>query len=449
MSDGPHRTKKWTRSERSRLTLVATLSLLLGFTGVETAHSAERPNVVLVMADDIGYECYGCYGSEQYSTPNIDRMARLGTRFEHCYSQPLCTPSRVKIMTGLSNVRNYSAFSVLNRDQKTFGHRLKEAGYATFVGGKWQLLGAEHYSKQFRAKGSRPEECGFDECCVWQVDRLGERYWNPLLYVNGENRQFAKDDYGPDVVTDHVLEFIEKHREGPFFVYYPMILVHNPFQPTPASESRTSKDKQQNFEDMVTRMDTEIGRIVDHVEKLGLTGDTLFLVTGDNGTNKAITSKLGDRVIRGGKGQTTDAGTRVALVAYQPGVVPKGAVNRDLVDFSDFVPTLGDLAGAPSPEGLDGVSFAPQLHGQPGKPREWIFCYYNPRPERTKPSRFVRNQRWKLYGDGRFFDIANDPEEKSPLDGDSPERTRLEKALATMPSEGQSLLKFVPAESQP
>ena len=190
------------------------------------------------MADDVGYECFGCYGSQQYSTPHIDRMAAQGIRFQHCYSQPLCTPSRVKLMTGLSNVRNYSAFSILNRDQRTFGHLLSEAGYKTFVGGKWQLLGADSYSTQFRGKGSLPDHAGFDSWCLWQVDKLGERYWNPLLNINGENRQFEADDYGPEIVTDHILRFMEENRDGPFFVYYPMILVHNPFLPTPFSKSR-------------------------------------------------------------------------------------------------------------------------------------------------------------------------------------------------------------------
>ena len=329
--------------------------LLLGLTHFlwnPDAQAKETPtNIILIMADDIGYECYGCYGSQQYSTPNIDRLAAKGMQFEHCYSQPLCTPSRVKLMTGLSNVRNYSGFSLLNSDQTTFGHRLKQVGYKTFVGGKWQLLAAEHYSKQFRGKGSWPEKTGFDECCLWQVDRLGDRFWNPLLYVNGENYQFKPDDYGPDIVTDHILDFINRNQEGPFLVYYPMILVHNPFLPTPDSESRKSKNKQQNFEDMVAHMDKEIGRIVDRVESLGIAEETLILVTGDNGTNKAIKSRLGDRVIQGGKGKTTDAGTRVALVAYQPGTVPSGAVCRDLVDFSDFVPTLQEIAGVPGPRG--------------------------------------------------------------------------------------------------
>jgi len=144
---------------------------------------------------------------------------------------------------------------------------------------------------------------------------------------------------------------------------------------------------------------------------------------------------------------TTDAGTRVALVAYQPGTVPTGKVSSDLVDFSDFVPTLREVAGAPAVKGLDGVSFAPQLRGEKGSPREWMFCYYNPRPERTKPARFVRDQQWKLYGDGRFYDVANDVLEKKPLGDDLPgdatnAHAKLAKAIRSMPAEGQMLLKF-------
>jgi len=418
-------------------TCVVVVVLLAG-----SALRAEKPNIVLIMADDVGYECFGCYGSRQYQTPNIDRLASRGMRFQHCYSQPLCTPSRVKIMTGLSNVRNYSAFSVLNRDQRTFGHMLSDAGYSTFVGGKWQLLGAEHYGKQFRGKGSRPSEMGFERCCLWQVDKLGGRYWNPLLYINGENRQFEEGDYGPDIVTDHILQFMEEQRDGPFFVYYPMILVHSPFLPAPGSQSRQSKDRQKNFEDMVHHMDLIVGRIVRKTEQLGIADDTLVLFTGDNGTHQSIRSTLNGQDIRGGKGQTTDAGTRVALVAYQPGTVPGGQVCNDLIDFSDFVPTFQELAGLPVTNGLDGVSFAPQIRGEVGKPREWIYCYYHSRPERTKPVRFVRDQRWKLYDDGRFYDVANDPLETNPVRAENGAWSRLSKALASMPSEASTLLSF-------
>ena len=124
---------------------IAILLVTLGIAGPACRAESSPPNIILIMADDIGYECFGCYGSEHYRTPHIDRLAENGMRFEQCHSQPLCTPSRVKIMTGISNVRNYAAFSVLRRDAITFGHLLRDAGYETAVGGKWQLYGAEHY----------------------------------------------------------------------------------------------------------------------------------------------------------------------------------------------------------------------------------------------------------------------------------------------------------------
>ena len=407
---------------------------------------AAGPNIVLIMADDIGYECFGSYGSKQYQTPNLDRMASAGVRFEHCYSQPLCTPSRVKMMTGLSNARNYSAFSILNRDQRTFGHILKEAGYRTFVGGKWQLYGAEHYyyPQGHYAKGTLPQDAGFDEYCLWQIEKLGERYWNPLLSINGELTQFTPDDYGPDIVTDHICDFMSKESDKPFFVYYPMILTHSPFPPAPDSEDKKSKNDQKNFEDMVAYMDKLVGRIVAKTEEVGIAEETLILFTGDNGTGRKLTSVLNGREIKGGKGMMTDAGTRVALIAYQPGKVESGKVCSDIVDFSDFVPTLQEVAGIPVDNKLDGVSFAPALTGTNPNAREWIYCYYYPRPEweNSSSQRFVRDQRYKLYGDGRFYDVANDPLERKPLEAQNDTRKKLAAVLEKMPAESPTLLKF-------
>ncbi len=171
------------------------LSMVFLVVSVAAAQSPpKQPNIILIMADDIGFECLGAYGSRQYRTPHLDRLASEGLRFQHCYSQPLCTPSRVKLMTGLSNVRNYAAFSILRSDQRTIGHLFQKAGYATAVAGKWQLLGAVHYDKRFRGKGTRPRAAGFDSHCLWQVDQLGKRYWNPLLHINGTNKQFKRND---------------------------------------------------------------------------------------------------------------------------------------------------------------------------------------------------------------------------------------------------------------
>jgi arylsulfatase A len=410
--------------------------------------AAPKTNIILIMADDIGYECFGFAGSKQYKTPRLDQLVAAGMSFTHCYSQPLCTPSRVKLMTGLSNARNYAAFSVLRQDQKTIGQYFQENGYRTCVAGKWQLYGAEHYAERFRGKGTLPEDAGFDSMCLWQVDKLGGRFWNPLLYVDGENKQFAANEYGPDIATKHITDFIENHRSEPFFVYYPMILTHNPFVPTPDSENRMSKDKQKNFEDMTTYMDTLVGRIVDKTREVGIAENTLILFVGDNGTNVAIRSRLNGLSIRGGKGKMTDAGTRVPLVVYQPGTVGAGQVNSSLIDFSDFLPTTLEAVGVDPPKNIDGQSFLWQLRGKAGEPREWIHIFYHPRPEKGLSLAFVRTQRYKLYRDGRFFDVLNDVKEESPLAMRGLSRqamdvkTRLDAAIKTIPAYGQMLLKY-------
>lgn len=404
----------------------------------------KKTNVILIMADDIGYECYGTYGGTSYKTPVLDRLAAKGMRFDHAYSNPICTPTRIKIMTGLSNVRNYAAFSILRKPEKTFGHVMKEAGYKTAIAGKWQLYGAENYPKQFRAKGSLPEDTGFDRHCLWQVKKLGSRYWGPTVTIDGKEKTFDKDTYGPDVYCQFLIDRMEEYKDEPFFLYYPMALVHSPFVPTPDSKNRKSNNRQQNFADMVAYMDKLIGRIVEKTEKLGIADRTLILVTGDNGTHKSITSRMGDKVIVGGKGKPTDAGTHVALIGYQPGTVPAGKVSKDLVEFTDFMPTIADATGAKALMPTDGKSFYPQLAGKGGTPRETIFVYYWPRPQRGQPLRFVRDQRWKLYGDGRLFDVKNDVLEKSPITGKESDATRkkLQAAMDRMPAKGQKILKF-------
>ena len=193
-----------------------------------TSADESRPNIVLIMADDLGYECIGANGGESYATPVLDRMAAEGVRFEHCYAQPLCTPTRVKLMTGLSNVRNYVEFGTLEKSQTTFAHLLRDAGYATAIVGKWQL----------GRDASLPAHFGFDEHCLWQLLRRPSRYAHPGLEVNGKMVDYRSGEYGPDIVCDYACEFIERHKDGPFLLYYPMMLTHSPFVPTPDSPDR-------------------------------------------------------------------------------------------------------------------------------------------------------------------------------------------------------------------
>lgn len=435
---------------RLRSSIWTLLSLTLWLPSAVTM-AGEKANVILIMADDIGYEAYGAFGGTSYQTPVLDRMAAEGMLFNHAYSNPVCTPSRVKIMTGLSNVRNYVSFSILKKTEKTFGHMMQDAGYRTAIAGKWQLYGAEHYEEMIRAKGSLPKGTGFDRHALWQVEESGSRYWGPTITIDGELKRFGEDVYGPDIYTQFLLDRMEEYKDEPFFLYYPMALVHWPFDPTPDSADRHSTDQQQNFADMVAYMDKLIGRIVDKAEELGIADRTLILMTGDNGTygggspaHQSIQSRLGNKVIVGGKGKTTDAGTRVGLFAYQPGTVPAGKVSNDLIDFSDFVPTIADATGAKPLRPTDGRSFFPQLSGKRGNPRETIYVYNWPRPEKGQPRAFVRNQRWKLYSDGRLFDVKNDVQEERPVTGAKTVaiRNQLQAALDRMPAEGRALLRF-------
>jgi len=396
-----------------------TLSLALPFFPFQKKTRRRKPNIILILADDLGYEGLSCNGSLSYKTPHLDKLAGTGVRFTQCYSQPLCTPSRVQIMTGQYNFRNYTEFGALDPEETTFGHLLKKAGYATCVAGKWQLAARN------KGVGTYPDKVGFDEHCLWQVDRLGSRYWDPLIQENGRMREDLKGKYGPDVFLDYIQGFMERKKNEPFFIYYPMALTHAPFVPTPDSVTPENRKKTalRYFADMVAYMDKIIGKIVGRVDELGIRENTVILFTGDNGMNLAVESRMEDRTVHGGKGTPTDAGTHVPFITSWPGTSPQGRVCDDLIDFSDFFPTLAQISGAEIPENLtvDGRSFLPQLKGEKGTPREWIFCHYEPRWSIWKPCRFVRDKRWKLYGDGRLFDLLADPLEKSPL-GDSQDK---------------------------
>ena len=407
-------------------------------------------NVVLIMTDDTGYEVFGCYGSKQYKTPRVDQLAETGVRFTHCYSNPVCAPSRVKIMTGRSNVRNYVHWGILDPSEKTVGHMMKEAGYSTCVAGKWQLHGSGTFVPEKKGAGTLPQDAGFDEHFCYDLETDHHGYRSPVFTVNGITKAFKhKDAYSPDLVNDYVCDFIERKKEGPFFVYYPLVLTHGPFQPTPDSKDPNSNSFQKNFEDMVSYMDKLVGRVVDQLEKSGVRGNTLILFTGDNGSpggaKGGIVSELNGVIIEGGKSKTTDAGTRVALIANLPGKVPVGTVTDDLIDFSDMMPTIAAMTGASLPKGaiLDGVSFASRLSGRKGKPREFVYIYNEPIPGPIpKPTIFARDQRWKLYSDGRLYDISSDALEQHPINqGPEGVRRRLQAVLDSMPSEGQKIYR--------
>ena len=389
------------------------------------SRTVDKPvNVIVIMADDLGYETIGAYGGSSYHTPEIDRMASEGMRFDHCYAQPLCTPSRVQIMTGIYNVRNYVRFGLLDRSQTTFGHLFKNAGYATCIIGKWQL----------GKDPSGPQQAGFDKHCLWQVregrmDSAGRdtRYSSPVLEVDGKLKTYAETDYGPEIVSEYGLDFIEKsHLEGkPFLLYYPMILTHCPFSPTPESPEwiqddttvMTYKGQVRYFNDMVGEMDKIVGKILLKLEVLGIQNNTLVVFTGDNGTDIPVVSVVNGIEVAGAKGQSTDAGTRVPLIVHWPGVVEAGSSDTSLIDFSDLLPTICDVANIEIMDTLDidGRSFSPQLRGEKGEARKWIYSWYSRQGEVSKARVFARNHRYKLYESGEFYEIPRDYEELNPL----------------------------------
>jgi arylsulfatase A len=412
---------------RRRRQLVATgavclacgLQLLL--TPQVTAASA--PNFVVIMADDLGAGELGCYEHAQHRTPSLDRLAGDGVRFQTCYATPLCSPSRILVMTGRYGFRT-GWFDFLERRyspvpgspqfdigqaEVTFADVLKQSGYATAIAGKWQLPGSP---------ADRVYDCGFDSYRIWRWkhslpdidpatgrDRApydptaslqtgpgrGNRDWDPDIIENRRRLQTQPDDYGPDLFTDFVCDFIETHRTEPFLVYYSMTLVHKHggvHPPTPDLNrpgERTAGGLQANVE----YMDHLVGRIRQKIDDLGLRDNTFVLFTGDNGT-------AGD-----GKGELTEAGVRVPLLVSGPGVVT-GRVSNELVSLADVLPTLAELAGAPLPADrvLDGISQVPELLGRHGPRREWVFSYLGDK-------RMLRDKRWLLDGGGQFYDCGD------------------------------------------
>ena len=372
---------------------------------VERTKPNERPNIIVILADDFGYECVGANGGTSYSTPNLDRLAAGGARFEHCYTQPLCTPTRAQLMTGQLNIRNYVRFGLLDSKQITFAHLLKQSGYATGIFGKWQL-----------GNGSDgPRHFGFDEHVLWQLTRRPPRYANPGLEINGREVNFKNGEYGPDLVQNSALEFVTKHKDHPFLLYYPMMLTHGPFQPTPESpdwdptalgEDVNHDDK--HFADMVKHMDGHIGQLVKHLETLKLRERTLILFIGDNGTAPKITSTWSGKKVRGAKASTTDAGMRVPLIVNWPGRI-EARVVRDLVDTTDVLPTVceASLTNLPQNLKLDGRSLLPAAMGKPSQPREWLYSWYwpNQNAKQGPPVELARTHEYKLYRDGRLFKL--------------------------------------------
>jgi arylsulfatase A len=398
------------------------LLVVVGVTSC-TKEEPKQPSIVVIMADDMGYECIGANGSTEYKTPNIDRLAESGLRFEHAYSQPLCTPSRVKIMTGKYNYRNYEDFGYLNPNQKTFGNLLQDAGYATLIAGKWQLNGLNRNNKN-NQDVNRPYHFGFDEYCLWQLNRAkkdGERFANPLITQNGKDLPRDPDAYGPQVFADYISDFIERKADKPFFVYYPMVLTHDPFVPTPdspewADPSRRYEKDTAYFADMMNYTDKIIGQLEAKLKEQGVWENTLFIFTGDNGTHPSIISNTNYAKVKGAKGFTINTGNHVPFVFSWPNKMKGSRVIEAQLSFADILPTICDAAGVDlAGFKTDGKSLIPVISGKEKTIQDEVFIHYTPRWGGKKHNRWVMNDEYKLYQNDRFFNTVKDKLEKRPL----------------------------------
>ena len=247
-------------------------------------------------------------------------------------------------------------------------------------------------------------------------------------------------------MSDFLCNFIKRNKDDPFFVYYPTVLVHDPFVPTPDTigdrprthgSNKQPKDKaakKANFVAMVQYLDKLVGKIVKQVDDIGQLDNTIIMFTADNGSHRTLTSRWNGQDIKGGKGSTTDMGTHVPFIASWAGKSPQGLVSDDLIDFTDFYPTLAQAAGIKlgKYDPIDGVSFLPQLQGKKGAPRDWVFCHYQPYWGNFKGTQFARTQTHKLYPDGRLYDIPNDLKEETNLAPTQSNKT-LTKVLKSAP----------------
>lgn len=432
---------------------------------VATAGDPKTLNIVFILLDNLGQEWFGCYGSEEGCTPNMDRLAREGVRVENCYAPPVCSPSRVTALTGRYLFRSgwvlhhdaalYGGGGLDPKREITFVRLFRNAGYHTGIVGKWQI---NHLYEQPDALTQH----GFNEHLVWpgSVDwdklrpgdrerfaqamrdantkllsqitaHIESRYWDPVLLRNG-SREVHPGKFGPELMQEFAMDFLRRHKDRPFLLYYPMVLTHNQGAghgpvTTPLNRD-ANRSTQDLYADMVRYADKLVGEFAAELDRLGLRKNTVLFIATDNGSEAAFSARRNGRVVRGGCYKLNEPGGNVPLIIHAPGIVPGGRTMK-LADFSDLLPTFCDLAGFPAPSDLaiDGFSFAGFLRGKAREPRQWIFNMYG-------DQRVVRNARYKLYSDGRFFDLMRDPDEQQNLkEGADSERKRLQAVLDAMP----------------
>lgn len=415
---------------------------------------ARKPNVILVVADDLGYGDLGCYGQPRIKTPNIDQLAREGVRFTQAYAgSTVCGPSRCSLFTGLhsghARMRGNTETWLRPQDY-TLGQVFKEAGYNTSLFGKWSLGGI--------GTDGHPNKKGFDEFFGYFSQLQAHLYYPQLLLHNQKevaltrNWGTSQKQYAHDLITERALTWIEK-TSGPFFTHIAWTIPHannelgrdtGDGMEVPSLEPYENEPwprVEKAFAAMITRMDRHVGQLMALLKKKGVDQETLVLFTSDNGPhmegghNPKFFESSGP--VRGTKRDLYDGGIRVPFIASMPGFVPEGKTSDNVFAFWDILPTCCEVAGRPAPPGLDGQSIVPTLRGQPQKPHDFLYWEFHERGFHQG----VRHQNWKAVRYGvkqplELYDISKDIAERNNVAAQYPEVVkRIEAYLATARTE--------------
>jgi arylsulfatase A-like enzyme len=380
---------------------------------VNSGSRKNRPNIIFIMADDLGYGDLGCYGQKLIQTPSIDRMAAEGMRFTQCYAGAcVCAPSRSVLMTGQhtghtrvrenkcrvggvpDEVTGGGCRLPLLPEDVTVAEVLKEAGYATGITGKWGLGEA--------GTTGVPTRQGFDEWFGYLNQNHAVFYYTDYLWRNEEkvalegNRDGRQQQYTHDLFTDFALDFIRRHQDKPFFLYVPYTIPHFNIE-VPSTEPYADKpwpEKAKTFAAMITRMDRDVGRILDLLAELGIDDNTIVFFCSDNGaagSGGPMFNSSGP--LKGGKGGFQEGGIRTPMVVRWPGNVPAGKVSDATWYYADVMPTLAELAGTKPSANIDGVSVVPALlAGEQHNLSERFIYWESPPP---KLHQVVRWRNWK------------------------------------------------------
>ncbi|HEY3129392.1 MAG TPA: arylsulfatase [Acidobacteriota bacterium] len=368
-------------------TLAAFFLLAAAFPYLKTA-TARKPNIIFILADDLGYGDLGCFGQRVIKTPNIDQLAKQGMRFSQCYAgSTVCAPSRCALMTGFhtghGRVRGNGLVPLLPQD-RTVAEILKQAGYATSLIGKWGL-------GEPGTTGT-PNKKGFDEFFGYLNQTHAHNYYPEYLWKDEEKYFLKTGEYSDDLFTREALDFVRRKKDRPFFLYLAYTIPHannelgaktgNGMEvPSDAPYSGESwPQKEKNFAAMVTRMDGDIGKLLALLKELRIESETVVFFSSDNGPHKEGGHDPGffhsSGSLRGIKRDLYEGGIRVPMIVRWPGKV-KAGTSSQVWAFWDFLPTAAELAGAKIPAGIDGISMMPVLLGQSQKSHQYLYWEFH------------------------------------------------------------------------